>query len=264
MPIITSKANNQVKAIRALRNKRERDRTGLFLAEGARIVSEALRTDAAIETLVVVPERLAAAGERETIARARASGAAIIEVTGEVYDSLSFRDDPDSMAAVIRRRYDALPATHQGELCWVAVHEIQHPGNLGTLLRTCDAAGGAGLILTGRSTDPYHPIAVRGSLGAVFSQRIVETTQAEFASWAKGYGAHVVGTSPAGPTDYRDARYEPPVVLLSGSERAGLTAEQLALCEQVVRIPMAGAVDSLNLSIATALVLYEIYRQNLT
>jgi len=261
MTLISSRANQRVKAIRALRNKGERERTSLFLAEGARLVAEALRTGAAIEAVVVVAERLAGSTERQTVAQARKTGAEIIEVSAGVYDSLSFRGDPDSLAAVVRRRHDSLPEAPAGELSWVAVHEIQHPGNLGTLIRTCDAAGGAGIILTGQSSDPFHPVAVRGSLGAIFSQRIVETSQEEFASWLGRYGANVIGTSPSGSIDYREARYEPPVVILSGNERAGLTHEQLQLCGQVVRIPMAGAVDSLNLSVATGLVLYEAYRR---
>jgi TrmH family RNA methyltransferase len=260
LPVITSKANAQVKAVRALRNKRERERTGLFLAESARVVAQALAAGADVEMLLVVGERLAPE-ERGLVAQARAAGAAVLEVAPEVYDSVSFRGDPDSMAAVVRKRRDSLPEEPHDELSWVAVHEVQHPGNLGTLVRTSDAAGGAGVILTGASTDPYHPVAVRGSLGAVFWQRVIETTQAEFAAWVKAYGARVIGTSPGGSVDYRDADYSPPVVVLSGSERVGLSPAQLALCHEVVRIPMTGHVDSLNLSVATALVLYEVYRR---
>ncbi len=262
MPPITSRANSRIKAIRALRNKHERDRGGVFFAESARLVRAALEAAAQIEAVVVVAERLKTAAERDAIARARKAGAEVLEVSAEVYDSLSFRGDPDSMGAVVRRRHDPLPASPAGELSWVAVHEIQHPGNLGTLIRTSEAAGGAGVILTGASTDPYHPVAVRGSLGAIFSQRVVETTPADFARWLKAYGARVVGTSPGASLDFREADYTPPVVVLSGSERIGLTQDQLALCDQVVLIPMAGAVESLNLSIAAALVLYEVARQN--
>jgi TrmH family RNA methyltransferase len=262
VPLITSKANATVKQLRALRNRRERDRTGLFLAESARLVAEALRAAAAIEALIVVPERLAGAAERDSIAKARAAGAEIIEVSAEVYDSISFRGDPDSMAALVRRRHDELPSRPSGEISWVALQEVQHPGNLGTIIRTSDAAGGAGVILLGPSTDPYHPVAVRGSLGAIFTQRIIEASSEEFEHWVRAYGARIIGTSPAAAVDYRDAAYDAPVVILSGGERLGLTEAQLALCDEVVRIPMAGAVDSLNLSVATALVLYEAYRQN--
>lgn len=262
MPQITSKANAQVKAVRALRNRRERDRTGAFFAEGVRLVAGALNAGATIETVFVVADRLRDGSERDLLSAAHRGGAEVIEVSAEVYDSLTFREDPDSMGAVVRRRHDALPPVAKGERSWVAVHEIQHPGNLGTLIRTSAAAGGAGLILTGGSTDPYHPVAVRASLGAIFSQQVVETTAEAFAAWTREYGAGVVGTSPSAALDYREAVYRPPVVILSGSERVGLSSGQLALCNQVVRIPMAGSVDSLNLSIATALVLYEVARQN--
>jgi TrmH family RNA methyltransferase len=211
--------------------------------------------------VLFVEERLRP-GESELLQRARDAGIELVELAPDVYDSVSFRGDPDSIAAVVRRRHDKLPEEPAGELSWVAVHEIQHPGNLGTLVRTSDAAGGAGVILSGQSTDPYHPVAVRGSLGAVFSQRIVETTAEEFAAWAARYPALVVGTSPQGSTDYREAAYRKPVVVLSGSERTGLTSDQMALCGVLVRVPMLGVVDSLNLSVATALVLYEVYRQN--
>ncbi|HXH23268.1 MAG TPA: RNA methyltransferase [Dehalococcoidia bacterium] len=262
MPLITSRANERIKAIRALRNKRERERAGVFFAESARLVAAAVGAGASIEAVLVVPERLRDQSERDVIAAARRAGAEIVEVSAEVYDSVSFRGDPDSMGAVIHQRRDTLPARPAGELSWVAVHEVQHPGNLGTLIRTSDAAGGAGVILTGASTDPYHPVAVRGSLGALFSQRVVQTTLSEFAAWVRAYGARVIGTSPSGDLDYREADYRPPVVVFSAGERAGLSPEQAALCEQVVRIPMLGAVDSLNLSVATALVLYEVARAN--
>ena len=258
--LISSRANPQVKAIRALRNRHERDRSGLFLAEGGRLLQEALRADAAIETLIVAPERMSKDDSRIAQETAR-KAASVIEVTPDVFDAISFRDDSQALAVVVQRRIDVLPESPLSERCWLAVHEVQHPGNLGTLMRNSDAVGGAGVILTGASTDPYHPIAVRGSLGAVFSQRLVETTSEAFAAWTCRYPCAVIGTSPAGATDYRDVRYSPPVVLLMGGERAGLTADQEALCQAVVRIPMAGRVDSLNLGTASALVLYEIYRQ---
>lgn len=260
MVLITSRANSQIKAIRALRSRRERERTGVFFAEGGRVVAEALKAEADIETLVIASARLSEA-ERLLVDEAARGGAPVLEISPEVFDSLSFRGEPQAVGAVVRRRRDVLPEAALGERCWVAVHEVQHPGNLGTLIRTCDAAGGAGVILTGPSTDPYHPVAVRGSLGAIFSQKLIETTPEAFASWTRRYHCTVVGTSPAGEVDYREAEYSTPVVLLMGSERVGLSPDQAALCHQVVRIPMAGVVDSLNLSVAAALVLYEVYRK---
>ena len=259
MILISSRANERVKQVRALRNRRERDSTGLFFAEGARIVRAALEAGATIEQVVVAPERLTPA-DSDLIASLRERRLPLLEVTGSVFDGLSLREESQSIGVVVHQRWDRL--RDAGRRCWVALHDIQHPGNLGTIIRTSDAIGGDGVILSGRSTDPYHPIAVRGSLGAVFSQRIVGATPAELAAWAHASGVSVVGTSPAGDRDYREVEYRTPVVLLMGSERVGLSEAQIGLCDALVRVPMAGRVESLNLAVATALVLYEVYRQS--
>jgi TrmH family RNA methyltransferase len=258
--LITSRANERVKAIRALKDRRDRDATGAFFAEGWRIVKAALDHGAEIELGVTVPGRITPE-ESRVVNLLRDRHVALLEVSDAVFDSLSFREEAQSVGAVMRQRWETLTDETQGRRCWVALHDIQHPGNLGTIIRTCDAIGGDGVILSGRTTDPYHPVAVRGSLGAVFSQRLVRATPADFARWAKASGAMVVGTSPAGETDYREVEYVPPVVLITGNERVGLSEAQRALCDAIVRIPMEGYVESLNLSVAAALVLYEIARQ---
>jgi TrmH family RNA methyltransferase len=257
---ISSRSNERVKAIRALRDRRERD-GGTFFAEGARLVKAALDHHAHIEQVVIAPDRLTEADS--ALLDALTSGKLpLLEVTPEVFDSLSFREESQSIGAVVRQERQTLGLVAETRRCWVALPEIQHPGNLGTVIRNCDAVGGDGVILVGRTTDPYHPIAVRGTLGAVFSQRIVRATEDEFARWVRHSGCTVVGTSPDGDSDYRQLDYaSKPIVLLMGSERIGLTSEQQALCDHLVRIPMAGYVESLNLSIAAALVLYEVLRQ---
>jgi TrmH family RNA methyltransferase len=258
--LISSRANERVKAVRALRDRKQRDATGVFFVEGSRLLQAALDHAAEIKQLVVAPERLSA-HEMLLLEKASRRRPDLLEVTGEVFDSLSFREERQALGAVVRQRWERLSDTTGGRRCWLAVQDIQHPGNLGTLLRTCDAIGGDGAIICGRSTDPYHPIAVRGSLGAVFSQRIVRATWTQLERWLLLQTYQVIGTSPSGGLDYREVRYRAPVAIVSGNERTGLTEEQEALCEAVVRIPMAGYVESLNLSVATALVLYEVYRQ---
>ncbi|HLF77059.1 MAG TPA: RNA methyltransferase [Dehalococcoidia bacterium] len=259
--LISSRSNERVKAVRSLKDRRERDGTGTFFAEGVRLVQAALDHNAAIEQVVIAPDRLTEP-DSALLDALTARNLPLLEVTGEVFDSLSFREETQSVGAVVRQKRETLSLAGETRRCWVALPEIQHPGNLGTVIRNCDAVGGDGVILVGRTTDPYHPIAVRGTLGAIFSQRIVRATEAEFARWLAHCGCMVVGTSPAGDSDYRQLDYASrPVVLLMGSERIGLTPEQLALCDHLVRIPMAGYVESLNLSIAAALVLYEVLRQ---
>ena len=260
MPPISSRANERVKAIRALRDRKRRDETGTFFAEGWRVLKAALETGAGIELGVIVPGRITPE-ESRVVDAMRGGRIPLLEVTGEVFDSLSYREESQSVGAVVRQKWETLADETQGHRSWVALHDIQHPGNLGTIIRTNDAIGGDGIILSGRTTDPYHPVAVRGSLSAIFSQRIVRATPQDFARWVRQSGATVVGTSPAGTADYREVEYKPPVVLIMGNERTGISKEQIALCDHVVRIPMQGYVESLNLSIAAAVVLYEVLRQ---
>jgi len=190
------------------------------------------------------------------------AGVPCLAVTGEVFRSISLKEGPQGIGAVVRQRWTPLEAIEPGgELCWVALDAVQDPGNLGTILRTSDAVGGAGVILLGPSTDPYDPAAVRASMGAVFSQRLARADFDGLAGWKRSRGFTVAGTSDAAPIDYHAVRYQSPLVLLMGSERQGLSARQQALCDLVVRIPMVGRGDSLNLAVATGVMLYEIFNQ---
>ncbi len=259
--MISSRANERVKQIKSLHDRRDRDRTGSFFAEGHLVLRAALQSGVAIEQAVVCHERLSAE-DAPILAAFEEKEIPLMNVTGPVFDAMSFREEGQSIGAVVKQVGEGLTAETKGDRCWVALHDISHPGNLGTIIRTNDAIGGDGVILSGRTTDPYHPIAVRGSLGAVFTQRIVRTTPEDLARWARDSGCLVVGTSPAGTVDFREPDYTTrPVLLIGGSERIGISPEQIAICDAVVRIPMLGYVESLNLSIATALVLYEIQRQ---
>jgi TrmH family RNA methyltransferase len=144
---------------------------------------------------------------------------------------------------------------------YIALDAVQDPGNLGTILRTSDAVGGKGVILLDHSTDPFDLATVRGSMGAIFSQQLVKATLAEFGEWKKRCKCKVIGTSGAATHTYHQYPFSMPMVLLMGSERQGLTEAHVALCDDVVKIPMVGRSDSLNLAIATAVVLYEIFNQ---
>src|SRR5207244_3679585 len=168
-------------------------------------------------------------------------------------ETLAVKNRAQGIGAVVRQRWETLEQVRWAdEQCWVAVEAVQNPGNLGTILRTNAAVGGAGVILIGPTTDPYDPSAVRATLGALFSQRLVRTTAAQFAAWKERRHYQVVGTSPGAATDYRGVAYRPPVILLMGSERRGLSTEMQAICDLRLRIPMVGRCDSLNLAVATS------------
>ena len=128
-------------------------------------------------------------------------------------------------------------------------------------MRTSDAVGGAGLILLDHSTDPYDPTCIRASMGAVFSQRLVRASFAQFSEWKRANQVHLVGASGGAARDYAEVEFPQPLLLLMGSERQGLSEEAVRLCDQMVAIPMRGRSDSLNLAVATGIILYQIFNQ---
>ncbi|MDZ4159028.1 MAG: RNA methyltransferase, partial [Anaerolineaceae bacterium] len=184
------------------------------------------------------------------------------EVSRQVFEWFSLKDGPQGIAAVARQDWtDLSQVSMEAGAVWVTLDAVQDPGNLGTILRTLDAIGGQGVILLENSADPYDPTAIRASMGAIFNQRLVRTTYAQLALWKKETGIALIGASGAGTEDYHQTIYPPSLALLMGSERQGLKPQHLQLCDHVVRIPMMGTCDSLNLAVATAIVLYEIFNQ---
>jgi TrmH family RNA methyltransferase len=260
--IISSQHNQHIKQIRSLRHRPEREQSGLFFIEGIRIVAEAVQLGVEIETLVVAPDLLKSQFGREIIQEQQAHGTPCIEVTTGVFSSISSKDGPQGIGAVVRQRWEALEHVRLADgQYWVALDAAQDPGNIGTILRTGDASGSAGLILLGNCADPYDATALRASMGAIFSQRLVKASFADFLRWKQQHNYYVVGTSRAALRDYRKVSYQFPLVLLMGSEKLGLSSEQQATCDMMVKIPMVGRSDSLNLAVATGITLYEIFYQ---
>jgi TrmH family RNA methyltransferase len=260
--VITSSANPTIKAIRALRQRKEREGRGLCFVEGIRQVAEALACDAPVEQLIVAPELLTSAFAHELLARERAAGAPVLEVSREVFAGLSQKDGPQGLAAVLRQRWARLADVRlDAPPGWVALLEPADPGNLGAIVRTADAVGAAGLMLVGPSADPYDPAALRASMGAAFAVPLLRCSWEEFAAWKAASGAYLLGAADSAPAHFQAIAHPQPLVLLMGSERHGLSVEQQALCDQLVRIPMRGRADSLNLAVATGVMLYELLRQ---
>ena len=260
--MITSSANPTVRQIRALRQRKERERTGQFFIEGVRLVGEAVQMGADVEVLVVAPDLLDSPFARELVSQQIAARTRIIEVSADVFTELSQKDGPQGLAAVARQRWVPLADIWLGPPPgWVALMEPADPGNLGTILRTADAVGVAGVILLGAATDPYDPAALRASMGAIFAVQLARASFAEFATWKYDRGAFLVGASDKAATDYQAITYPQPLVLLMGSERQGLSPAQQALCDLMVSLPMRGRSDSLNLAVATSVLLYEMLNQ---
>lgn len=259
---VTSLQNPRVKQIRALASRKERERTGLFFCEGLHLVLEAFQTSTPVELLVVAPDLLRSPRAQDLLQHADGLGCSILKVSAEVFQSLSSRAFVQGIGAVARQRWtplsDLSPPRRFG---LVALAETQYPGNLGTIIRTADAVGADGVVLLEATSDPYDPVAVRASVGAHFSVPLTRASIGEFIGWAHECSLPIVGTSPSSRLDYRSTRYSRPFVLLMGSEGSGLAPEHLAACDRVVRIPMAGRCDSLNLAVATGVILYEAFHQ---
>ena len=258
--IISSASNPRIKFIRSLRRRATREESGQFFVEGIRAVAEAIHLGAEVETLIVASELLTSTLAHDLVRQVPRS--ARLEVTADVFRSVSVQENPQGLGAVVHQKWTDLDSVQaETGLCWVALESVQYPGNLGTVLRTSEAVGGAGVILLGHATDPYDPLCVRASMGAIFSQRLVRADVEALLTWKRRSGGFVVGTSPSAATDYQAVIYPSPLVLLMGSEQHGLSAELLAACDCLVRIPMVGRCDSLNLAVSASTVLYEVFNQ---
>lgn len=257
--VITSLTNDTVKAVRALHMRKERDATGRFLAEGLKFIGEALDQDRVPRLLLVGED----ARPHPILDRARAAtrdnGGEVVIVTHAILEKISRRDNPQTVLGVFDQAYLPLPELlPQSAPCWVALEQVRDPGNLGTIIRTADSAGCGGVILIGDCVDPYSVEAVRATMGSVFAVSISKCTAAEFLVWRQTWPGSVVGTRLDADQGYRDSTSRTPALILMGNEQAGLTDELAASCDVNVKIPMRGRADSLNLAVATGIMVYAI------
>jgi TrmH family RNA methyltransferase len=261
--VITSTQNPTVRAIRDLHKTRERNRTGLFVLEGIRPVIATIQAGVEIETIVTAPELLRSPATWRIVAEQRANGRHVIDTSKTVFRSLSSRDHPQGLLCIGRQRWHSITTIPPPRgLGWVGLLEPRDPGNLGTILRVCDAVGCEAVFVLGNAAvDPYHPVALRAAMGSTFALPLVRTGFDEFASRVRRYGLPLIGASDDAERDYRTHRFSDPCALLMGRETTGTTRQEQAATTQMVRIPMTGSCDSLNIAVATSLILYEAFHQ---
>jgi TrmH family RNA methyltransferase len=253
---VTSLTNPTVKAVRALHLRKEREDSSLFLAEGLKIITEAVELGHAPQILLHGPDANHPLLDK-AVAATETAGGEVIEVTRDILEKISRRENPQMVIGVFRQAFTPLDQLQpESATCWVALDRVRDPGNLGTVIRTADAAGCGGVILVGDCCDPYSVEAVRATMGSVFAVKIARAGVPEFLEWRRRWPGSVVGTLLSATTDYRAADYRPPVMVLMGNEQAGLPPELAAACDVAVKIPMRGRADSLNLSVATGIMIY--------
>jgi len=260
--VITGFSNPLVKRIRSLRDKKHRRREGLFLAEGLRILTEAREVGALPDMLFYARGGLDHPLAVELEAAIGDAGGEIIETTPDILTKLSGKDNAQTLIGVYRDRLVPLAEIDRDTAgIWIVAQALRDPGNLGTILRTGDAVGAGGLILIDDCTDPFGVEAVRASMGAIFTQTIVQARWDEFGPWLRRGSGQLVGTSLQTDHDYQGVAYDAPVFLLVGNESQGLPADYQAACDLLVKMPMMGRADSLNAAVATAVMAYEILNQ---
>ena len=256
---VTSFSNATVKRLRALRDKKARRAEGLFLAEGLRIIAEARDSGRLPEIIAFAPDGGRHPLAAQIIEATEAAGGEALETTPDILAKMSGKDNPQMLLAAYRQPAVGLAAIDRAAApLWIAAQALRDPGNLGTILRTGDAAGAGGLILIDDCADPFSVEAVRASMGAVFTQAIAAARWDEFIGWLRSGPGQLVGTSLKANQDYLEARYEAPCFILVGNEQQGLPDDYAAECDTLVKIPMAGRADSLNAAMATAVMAFAI------
>jgi RNA methyltransferase, TrmH family len=261
--LISSAANPLVKRVRALADRKHRRGESAFVVHGIQPVWQAVEAGADIEVLLLAPDLLHHGGALDMVDAQEAGGVRVARLTGELFGRISDRDGPSGLAAIVR----ATPA-RVGDLAvpagglFAALHEPGNPGNVGTIIRTASAAGVSAVILIGPSADPYDPVAVKASMGALFSVQVaMAESGAEFLAWAASAGVTVAATSGLAALSCWDAAWSLPLALLFGSEGTGLPPGLLAGAGLQVSIPMTGTAESLNLAVAAGVLLYEVRRR---
>jgi len=260
--VITSPANPRIKALVRLRTRRERDRQGRFLVEGYRELSRALDAGIALEELYVAPDLLLGNNEPELIARASGAGAEVFEVAAEPFRKASYRDRPEGLLGVARQFPASLAALDlTGTPLLLVAEGIEKPGNLGTMLRTADAAGANGVIVADPATDPFNPNVVRASLGTLFTVPLAVADSDAVIGTLRSAGVSILAATPDGARPHHAVDLTGSVALVVGSEQYGLSAQWLEAADERVVIRMPGRVDSLNAAMAAGILLFEAVRQ---
>ena len=254
--IITSLANPHIKQARALRQRKARIESGLFLVEGIHHVGEAIEVGWDVDSILYSPELLTSTYAKKLLKDASRHSLKLQSVSTQVMESIADKDNPQGILAIVRQkktRLDELDSVQHA----VALVSPQDPGNVGTILRSMDAVGADALFLLDGGVEPYHPTAVRASMGTMFWKPIVQVLFDEFIPWTRNHHIQLIGTSAQGDVDYHTLVPHSPWILVLGSEQKGLSPEQTAVCDVTVALPMRGRVSSLNLAVAAGVLLYE-------
>lgn len=258
--IITSLANPLIKQARALRQKKTRSESGLFLVEGIHHVGEVIAAGWDVESVLYAPELLTSEFARELVSRLSTTPQ---PVSAQVMEALADKENPQGIIAIVNQKTTKLADLKSSwkttrHIKCAAVVSPQDPGNVGTILRTLDAVGAEALFMLDGGVELYHPTVVRSSMGTLFWKPVIQASFDEFVAWARSGNYQLIGTSAHGEVEYQTYIPDTPWVLVLGNEQKGLSAEQIKACDVTVSLPMKGRVSSLNLAVAAGVLLYKL------
>jgi TrmH family RNA methyltransferase len=251
-----------LEGIRSLLDRKDREKSGLFWAEGCRSFHCATETGRHIECVVHSPSLLKSRQTFLALRHFQRNNTPTLEVSADDFVSLSTHPEPQGVGVVVSQNWQPLIQVDPSPKdVWIVLDNVRTPGNLGTILRTSAAVGAQGVMLIGGETDPHDSACIRASMGAIFHQRLVRTSAKALVGWRTRHPCRVIGTSPDARLHYRQANYSGALLILMGNERTGIRERQQCLCDTVVQLPMTDRVDSLNLAVATGVLLYEAFGQ---
>ncbi|PJF36277.1 MAG: RNA methyltransferase [Candidatus Thermofonsia Clade 1 bacterium] len=260
--IITSPHNPKVKALLALRERRTRETARLALVEGYEELQLALMSGTRPVELFYAPAYFSTEAQRALIERFQARGAACYEVSPRVFDKLAYREHPDGWIGTFAFQPSPLMRLRLSDAPFVVLCEgVEKPGNLGAILRTAEAAGVDAVIACDPRTDWTNPNVIRASKGALFALQVAAASNQEALAWLRQHEMRLIVATPSASVRYTAPDYRNGVALALGTEKHGLSSFWLANADQAVAIPMFGTVNSLNVSAAAALLIYEVVRQ---
>lgn len=259
--MISSKANPRIKNIVKLQKASERLEQKLFTVEGFREIDRAIRSGFYPEELYIC-ESLSKHGQWETIVNQLPGFKNHETVTEEVFEKMAYREGSDGIIAVFKTKSNSLKGLKLAENPLLIVLEsIEKPGNLGAVMRTADAAGVDAILICNPTTDLYNPNTIRASLGCIFSLNIIVCSSDEAIKWLKENGIQIYCTYLDASVNYLEADFTKPCAIVMGSEAEGLSQKWIQSSDKNIIIPMHGIADSLNVSVSSAVVVYEALRQ---
>jgi len=261
-PFVSDPRDPRFLNLRSLQTHQGRSRTGLYIIEGIRHLARAVEHNAPVHSVFLDHSALSNPFGQRLVRRIRQRGVPGIRLSRQLYRDLTLAIEPQGVGAVLRQTWHSSEQIRpERNSLWLAVESIESPGNLGTIIRTAEAAGVSGIFVLGPACDPYDPAAVRATMGSLFSQKLVRCSPNEFNQWTKSNGVAVVASSPTGLIDFRALTYRFPLALMIGSEKQGLSEQLVEAAGFVVRIPMRGGCDSINAAVATGVLLFEMAGQ---